>query len=306
MVYVVGIAAAVALALGYVLQQRAAARAPMNEMLRFQLLWDLMHRRMWWGGIASMVVGQVLGGLALQLATVAVVEPLLSTSLLFAFAIAARIRHGRPGRHEVGGALLVSASLGVFLGVGDPHSTAEPSPSWTTVVTALVVVVAVVAVLVLVGLRRRLPVEAVLLATAAGLLYGLQDMLTRQSLVENTRHGVVGMFLTPWPYLVLGSAVIGILLSQSAFRAARLDLSLPPIAVAEPVAGIALGVLLLGDRVSVSVGGLAASAACLAAMIIGVVLIGRSSALAECAPEHVRTAAAEAKLRRDTERAGAG
>ena len=70
--------------------------------------------------------------------------------------------------------------------------------------------------------------------------------------------------------------------TESAFKAARLDYSLPPIAAAEPIAGIALGLVLLGDTVSVSIPGLAAEAACIAAMIVGVIFIGRSKSLADC------------------------
>jgi len=44
----------------------------------------------------------------------------------------------------------------------------------------------------------------------------------------------------------------------------------------------ALGVTLLGDRLSMSVIGLAVETSCVAAMVVGVVLIGRSQTLARC------------------------
>jgi hypothetical protein len=84
------------------------------------------------------------------------------------------------------------------------------------------------------------------------------------------------------------------MLSQGAFKAARLDFSLPPIAAAEPITGIALGIALLGDTVSVSVAGLAAETASLAAMIVGVVLIGRSRSLADVCADPVASATSEA------------
>ncbi|MBV9547099.1 MAG: hypothetical protein JOY61_22245, partial [Chloroflexi bacterium] len=73
MVFLVGVAAAFCLGLGYVLQQRTAARAAHENLLSWRLLFELMHRRTWWFGIAAMVVGQLLGGLALDLAAVTVV-----------------------------------------------------------------------------------------------------------------------------------------------------------------------------------------------------------------------------------------
>ena len=93
---------------------------------------------------------------------------------------------------------------------------------------------------------------------------------------------MVAVLVNPWVTSCSPPASARILLSQSAFKAARLDYSLPPIAAAEPIAGIALGVSLLGDKVSVSVLGLAVESVCLVAMVGGVMLIGRSVSLANC------------------------
>ncbi|MBV9595161.1 MAG: DMT family transporter [Actinobacteria bacterium] len=288
MVFVVGFAAGIFLAFGYVLQQRVAAHASRSSLLSYRLLWEVMRRPVWWAGIACMVVGQVLGGLALDLGSVALVEPLLSSSLLFAFLIAAVLSDQRVRWFEIAGALLVSAALGVFIAVGNPRPASAPRPSVAVVVLAVVSVAVVVGIVVSIGKRRALVVESILLALGAGLLYGLQDVGTRAALVVANHDGIARIFANAWVYIVIAAAVVGLLLSQSAFRAARLDYSLPPIAVAEPVTGIALGVTVLGDVISFSAGGLAVESACLAAMIAGVILIGRSSTLATCGPAHAR------------------
>lgn len=190
MVFFVGIAAALSLGLGYVLQQRAAATAPLSEMLSFRLLLDLMHRPLWWAGIGAMVVGQLLAGLALHLASVALVEPLLSANLLFALAIAAAMSGQRIRWYEVAGALLLSASLGVFIAVGNPHSSPAPAPNNAVITLAVCAVVGAVLLLVLIARGRELVGESVLLATGAGLLYGLQDAATRSALLIADHHGV--------------------------------------------------------------------------------------------------------------------
>ncbi|MEO6885526.1 MAG: DMT family transporter, partial [Jatrophihabitantaceae bacterium] len=137
MVFLVGITAALSLGFGYVLQQRVATTAPLSDLLTFRLLLDLMHRRLWWAGIGAMVIGDLLAGLALQLASVALVEPLLSTNLLFALAFAAVLAGQRPGAHEIGGAVLLSAALGVFIAVGNPHSSPAPRPNNAVIVIAV-------------------------------------------------------------------------------------------------------------------------------------------------------------------------
>ncbi|HEY2289020.1 MAG TPA: hypothetical protein VGH88_25020, partial [Streptosporangiaceae bacterium] len=50
------------------------------------------------------------------------------------------------------------------------------------------------------------------------------------------------------------------------------------IAAGEPVAGIALGIVVFGDRIQVSPGQLAIEAGGIAALIVGVVMVARSSA----------------------------
>lgn len=279
MVYPVGVLGALLLGVGYVLQQRVAATAPLDEVLKFQLLFDLVRRPLWWAGIAAMVAGQLLSGLALQLASVALVEPLLSTNLIFALALAALLARSRPTVRELGGASLISGALGVFLAFGNPKSGSDQVADPAPVVVAITVLVVAVGICVVVGKRQGLIGESLWLSSGAGLLFGLQDAATRASLVEVDRHGLSGLFLHIWVYVVLGSAVLGILLAQSAFKTARLDCSLPPITALEPLAGIALGIGLLGDRVSVTAGGLAAESGGLLAMLVGVALTVRSPSL---------------------------
>lgn len=49
MVFLIGIGAAVALAFGWVLQQRMAARAARARPLSKRLLLEVMRRPLWWG-----------------------------------------------------------------------------------------------------------------------------------------------------------------------------------------------------------------------------------------------------------------
>jgi hypothetical protein len=87
------------------------------------------------------------------------------------------------------------------------------------------------------------------------------------------------LLLTSWPpYALAGAGIVGIWLRQNAFSAAPLRASLPAIAAGEPVAGMALGIVVFGDRVQNSPGLLAMEAGGIAALIIGVIAVARSSA----------------------------
>jgi uncharacterized membrane protein len=288
MVYLVAVCAAAALGLGWVLQQRIAAQEDLSEMLSIRMLVDLMRSGVWWAGIAAMAAGLTLAGFALQLGPVTVVGPLLSGNLLFAFVIRAVTNREPPRRPELIGAVLLCVAVAVFLAVAHPRASHRSTIGWQLITVSALITGVVVTVLVLIGKRRGLIAESILLATAAGILYGMQDATTRGGLVVLERHGVAMLIRSAWPYLLIASAVIGVLLAQSAFRAARLDYSLPPITIGEPLVAGALGVTLLGDKLSTTPTSLAIEFLCIVAMIVSALLVGRSRALAPSVDELTR------------------
>ena len=275
MVIVLGLAAALALAVGFVLQQRAASQEPPEEMLSPVLLLRLMQRPLWLAGIGAMVVGQLLGAAALDQGSVSLVEPLLAANLLFALPLSAAWQRKHLGTREWAGALMLSGGLAGFVVIGHPHggdATHLPWPNWIVACGGIAIVVGA-----LVAVAKRLPFaeEATLLAAAAGVLYGLQDALTRRMLSDETFS--FGALFTHWPLYALGAvAVVGLLLAQSAFEAAPLAASLPAITVAEPVTGIAFGVGVYGEHLSLSPFELAMEMVAISLMVAGVLLVARS------------------------------
>jgi tetrahydromethanopterin S-methyltransferase subunit E len=117
-----------------------------------------------------------------------------------------------------------------------------------------------------------------MLALGAGLLFGVQDGLTR-SVVSALGRSPARLFAS-WPvYALVLVAVTGILLMQNAFGSAPLRASLPVITAAEPLTGIAFGLAVYGERIRLAPGWLVGAAAGLGVMIVGVVLVARSNTL---------------------------
>jgi len=154
------------------------------------------------------------------------------------------------------------------------------SASGSTVWIAVLVVAGVAAGMVAVALRAPLQTKAMLLAAAAGALYGLQDALTRGSLLTLAR-GPAALFTSWEPYLLPVIAVTGILLNQSAFDAAPLRVSLPATTATEPIVGIVLGVAMFDERLRVDPPALAGEVGGLVALVVGIVILGRSPFLAK-------------------------
>jgi hypothetical protein len=283
MVFVLSVAAAALLGLGWVVQQRVAATPPAAARGPWGLVLRLARTPGWWAGIAVMAAGQSLAAWALQLGAVTVVDPVLITCLLFAFAIAAIHSKHRVSWREVIGTLVVSSALALFLVVADPQPDTRLLPTTGAVLLAVGLVTIGAAAVALAGkvdwLRRGAAEEAAALAAAAGVLYGLQDAATRGTLDALSNRDLAYAIGTPWPYVVLAAAVPAVILSQTAFRAAHLDRSLPPMAAAQPIAGAALGVGLLNDRVALGAVNVALELCSLVLTLAGVLLIGRSPAL---------------------------
>lgn len=272
----IALAAAVLLGFGFVLQQAAARRVPMVDTLSWRLFRDLIDQPRWLAGVAAMVAGQILGAVALGKASITVVEPLLTTNMLFALGLARVLSEQSLRRREWLGAVALAAGVAVFVIAARPHSGSAGGPVRQWLFVAAVVLVGAVAV----GIVRRRTggPRAIGLATAAGLLFGLQDGFTRRTMLR-LGHGLVSA-LSGWPpYAVVSVAVVGLLLAQSAFEAAPLRMSLPVITVAEPAIGIGYGIVVLGDvtRTGTVWWGLQIGAVVVA--IAGCVLVTRSSVL---------------------------
>ena len=277
-VFLLGVCAACCLGLGFVLQQRAAARAPIADFLSFRLLLDLTRMPDWLMGVGFVVAGQVLGAFALTYGEVSLVEPLTATNLLFAMALSRWLTRQPLGWSGWGGVALLALGVTAFIVAGQPSGGGQEAGAlrhWL-----VFGIVAGLALLLTLSAKRLPPSsEAALLALAAGLLYGIQDALTRTcgSIIED--QGLAALLMHWQPYAILGIGVTGLLLVQSAFETAPLRMSLPSLTAAQPLAGIACGIGFLGDQLRVTPGALAWEAAGLTAVVVGVLLLGRHPAM---------------------------
>lgn len=279
-VILLALGAACCLGLGFVFQQAAAQHAPMKDFLSVRLLLDLVRMPLWVAGIGLMVVGMALGAIALGMGDITLVEPLLATNLLFAMALSRRLTRQRLGRSGWAGLWLLAGGVTAFIVAGRPQGgQSSADQTWQWLIMGVVLGTALMLAAVAKRERVHVSLEAALLGIAAGLIYGLQDALTRIS-GERFGHGGWGALLTSWqPYAIVVLGVLALVLVQSAFESAPLRLSLPALTAAQPLAGIACGVGFLGDRLQVTAGALAWEVAGIVAVVAGIVLIGSHPAM---------------------------
>jgi drug/metabolite transporter (DMT)-like permease len=272
--------AALLIGTGFVLQQQTAQLEPDSRFLSLRLILDLLHQRRWLTGIGCMVGGQILAAWSIGHLSLAFVEPLLTTNLVFALVLAVPIAKATLRFWEIFGAVVLCTGVALLSAArsAKPIGLSFGSVShWPA--AAVIAVIAFIAVQA--GLRHPGRPRALLTGIGAGLVFGIQDALTRQTLEILSSNGISALFTSWAPYALVGAGATGIWLMQSAFNAGPLTLSLPAISAGEPLIGILLGVLIFGDRVQVSPGELALQAGGIAALIVGVILVGRAPALSQ-------------------------
>jgi hypothetical protein len=260
-VVALSLAAAFLYAVTSVLQHGATQALPRGRLLRPSLLGALVRQPRW---LASHVVdagAYVLQFLALRAGSLVAVETLLVTGLLFALPLGAAASHRRPQRLDWLATGAIVAGLGLFL------------------VAARPVVGAGIVGLVAVAKRGPRPWRAPALGAASGALFAVTAALAKASghLLDK---GVVHALGSWQPYALAALAVVGVVLSQSAFYAGPLQASLPVLTITEPLVAGAIGLAAFHEHVATH--GLRAlgGAAAVIMLVGGIVGLSRSPLVA--------------------------
>lgn len=296
-VFLVAVPAAVvgaaSFGLGSALQQRATLRVRTVPPLDARLVLHLVRQRLWVLGVLAVVGGLALQLVALAFGPLALVQPVVATSILFAAAFAAWLGHRRPDRIVMAGCLLCVAGLAAFLllarpRAGTPVMDRAPAPWALAASLGAVVMVSLVLAVRVTGTSRVLA-----LSLATGVLFGVNAGLMKVA-AGQFRHGGAAELLGHWVFYA--AAIIGptgFLLAQNAFQQG--DALAPAVAVirsVDPIVGVIIAVLWLGERVAASPGVLAGEVAAAAVLVGGITLLAhRSTRLheLECARAGIRT-----------------
>lgn len=230
---------------------------------------ELLRRPAWLVGQGATVAAALLQVVALGLAPVAIVQPVLAGGLVVALGIRAVLDRAAPSLPQVLGAVCTTAGLAVFLVAAQPG----PATHRAAAVPVAVAAGAVVALALATSRLPRGPAPAVLAALVAGVSLGVAAVLVSAALDVLTHRGVVAALTTVPTWAAVATAVAAQYASQQAFARGNLAVSLPTLTVVDPLAAVPIAGALLGERLAPGHAGVWAPAALLAA--VGVVLLGR-------------------------------
>ncbi len=275
LVIVLGVLAAFLFAAAGYLQQRAARTvvAEQPRAARVHGMTVLMQRLLrsgtWLRGWATNLAGFLTQAAALHLGSVAAVQPLMSTQLLFAVPLEAFGRRRRPRGRDVGFALLVCAGLGVLFGIGGV-APLSGDPDRGRVLLATFSAAGLVALLALISIRCPIRVAANLVAVAAGVCFAMSAVFMKLT-TEDLLHRGIPATATDWPgYLLAVSTLSGLVLEQTAFAAGPLPWAIAAMSVTNPIVSYVVGVLAFRVAVPHDPGSLAAVAAAGALIAAGI------------------------------------
>jgi drug/metabolite transporter (DMT)-like permease len=258
-------------ALGIVLQQRVVMDAPEAKEASAGILFRLVQHPVWLGGIAAYGIAFGMQAAALGDGRLAVVQPILATTIVFALPLGVWLSAQRISRRDIAAAFVVTAGLALFLLLADPSGGRDDAPlgGW---IVAGAILIGIATALLLAGLGRTGALRAALLGTAAGLLFGLVSALTKGA-VEVLQDDGAEVLLNWHLYTLIVVGFAGMTITQLSLQTGILPPAVATSSIFNPAASVVLGLTLFDELVHHSTGGRIGAVLALLAMFAGIAVL---------------------------------
>lgn len=279
MAYVLAVLAAFANAVTTILQRLGVESAPDSTTMRLSLLAHAMRRKVWLAGFGLMIVAFLLQFSALHYGGLTAVQPVLTLELPFLVAILGTWFRHRLGWREWAGAIAAAGGLAAFLVFARPGGGSElPGYSdWITVSAACVGAGTLAVILTRWGSQAW---RAAMFGVAAAIAFAFTAAIIRQTNLQISQSW--GTLLQHWsPYALAASGLAGMFLAQNAFHAGPVTASQATLVIVDPLASIAIGIGLFGDRLMTDGVRGPGEALALAVLFIGTYSLARSPLVAQ-------------------------
>lgn len=258
--------------------QRATNREESGvKTLSLQLVKDLLHRPLWFAGLAAVTLSFLLQASALHFGPLARVEPLLVFELPLTFVGAALFLGARLGRLEWAAAFIMTiglAALVFFLHTSGRHGQTSIAV-WAV---GLGICEGVVTALVVAGVRATDDARAALYGAATGIQFGVTAALMTGT-VHLINGGIISLLGAWQTYAMVASGVFAMFLVQNALQSGKILAAQPGITLLDPFVAIVWGVFAFHERTTSNDVYLIIAALGGVTMIVGALLLSRSPVL---------------------------
>jgi drug/metabolite transporter (DMT)-like permease len=244
---VLALVAAFLFAVAATFQQKGALRLGVSaDSLRS---FARLVRSHWWlFGTVALLCGYVVQAIALDHGRLAIIQPLLVTTVVFALPLGYLFTQQKVGSREVVGAVVVVAGLALFAIFGAPSSGNDNAPNDEWAVALLVVAVGCGTLL---GLARRSEGsrEAALYGIVSGILFGTSACLVKPTL-EALDQGIPAV-LSTWEFYAMAIAgIAAFVLQQVSLSSGFLATSVATVSTTNPIVSVLIGTLLFDERLA--------------------------------------------------------
>jgi hypothetical protein len=269
----VALAAACCFALGNAVQHRAAGSVALDGGMVAMVV-RLLRSPQWLVGSAVAFTAFILHVTALNLAVVAVVQPILLGAVLLAVPVRASLDRDLPSRAELGWVSVTVLAIAVFVISADPdRETGTPDDSGAL----LFVLLGFGAALLWASTARwyTLPAaRAFVLATTSGLVFGITAGLMK-FVGHDAAQGWTGPMQSWHLWAMLAGSVVGTTVNQRSYQQARISASLPAMNVTNVLTAVAFAWVVFGEPPSPTSRGFMIQGACLLATAFGLLQVAR-------------------------------
>ncbi|MFF3768254.1 DMT family transporter [Streptomyces sp. NPDC001922] len=270
--------AALGNAVASVLQRRAAADEKAGRPTpKVSWLFHLLRRPVWLWGAGALALSGACQAAALATGPLAVVQPVMTTELLFTLVVGSVVFRSRPDRRTRWAFVAMAAGLAAFLALASPSGgrSTVPGNRWLVVAAS---VSALVLVLVVTALRLPSSPRAAVLGTATAIGFSCTAALMKDAIGRLTDG--VGALLTAWQtYAALGVGLLSFLLLQATLRAGTLVASQPALTLGDALLSVVLGAVLFDEELALGLR-IVPEAAALTVLALGSVQLARSPVVA--------------------------
>ncbi len=278
-VILLGLLASFLFATAAYFQQKAARQTEREGKTVINGLYALMRKlvrdRVWITGWCVNLGGFASQALALHLGSVAMVQPLLATQLMFAMPMSSLERKTWPRLRDWAACLGICGGLVLLLVVVNA-APLQGNPDRTKIVVAVVCALGLIALLVPLAARLTHDMMNVATAASAGLCFSLTGVFLKLTSDDLANHGIAYTAKDWVGYALAGSTLLGLVLEQAAFANGPLPWAIATKDSMNPIASYAIGVLAFPVVFPSGVGALAGISGAGALLILGAIGLAHS------------------------------